>query len=467
MGFIDKLNVFKIGNNSKTVNKQTVQSIPYISVFGGNYTANWISLAGQDELTKAYLNPCVQPAVNIWGRSVANQIRSIKNIKSGEVYDQETILSAPKDIQGLYKLLKNPNPFMNESEFLMFRTIMQKVNGNAYTYYRPFTGGEARGSLKLSDLVAIYSMWPQYVTPIVPNTPDLFPAELSDVVKAYSFVASNYKKTFSNYLVMHSNEPNIGLSFGINNNPYKGMSPLLPQQMPISNIQAALESRNVFHNNRGMLGIISSDMKDADGSMPLTESMREQFEKDMEGFGTKHGQSKYYITNANVKYTQMAISPKDLGLFEEVWNSSILIGNGLGVPKNLIETYLQGATFDNQNTSAVRFYQDSVIPFANGLNKGESQKLGLYDLGYEIVGSFDHLQILQEDEEKKAKRRSFNVRSAIEAFKYGAATVGDIAFANGSEIEDERTIFDLSEEERNIILNKATNGTNEGTNRAN
>jgi|GEM_PF-1947761 len=460
MNFFDKIGIRK-RKKSETVNKQSA-SIPYIDITGGSMSANWLSLGGSSELNKAYMNPAVQPAVNIWGSAVSNMKRSIKNLKSGEVYNSETIIKAPEEIQNLYRLLKQPNPFMSEAELLNFRTITQKVNGNSYTYYRPYTGFESLDKLRLKDLTAIYSLWPQFVKPLVPSNPELFPAELSETIKGYAFVSGMYKKEFGSHLVMHANEVNLTMTAGLNDNPYKGMSPLLPQKMPISNIEAALESRNVFYNNHGMLGIISSDKQNAGDKMPMLPAEREQFDKDLEGFGTKYGQSKYYITNESIKYTNMAMSPNDLGLFEEIWNSSIMIGNGLRVPKNLIETYLQGATFDNQNLAWLRFYQDSVIPFAQGMNQAETEKLGLRELGYEIIGSFDHLQVLQKDEKQAAETKAKNVEATIKAFEKGAATIADIAQANGLESDDDRTILDLSPEERAIVLNTKANGTNEG-----
>jgi len=459
----DKLkNAYKAFN--QPVNKSPYNYLPVQIAGGGSLSPNYMTLSSNKALMGAYLNPAVQPAINIWGRAVSNMKRSIKQLSTGIVYDDETIKSAPKEIQNLYSLLKQPNPFMSEGEFLNMRTIVQKINGNSYTYYNVPEAFQARGKLKINDITSIYSMWPQYTMPLTTSTPELFPNTLAETIKGYHFEYSNYKITIPSYLIMHSNEVNPYLSSGLNNSPYKGLSPLMADKETISNVAAALAARNVFHTQRGAIGLFSPDKKDSSGQMPMLSSEREQFDKDMEDFGIQHNQSKIYVTNTPMKYTQIAIDPKNLGLFEEVWNSAILIANTLGVPKNLVETYLNGATFDNQEKAWLRFYQDSVIPFAFGQVEAENTTLGLKDIGYAIVGDFSHLPILQEDQKRQAETREKNVKATIEAFKYNAATIQDIARANGLESDDERTIFELSDKEIEIVLNKFEDeNTNEGT----
>lgn len=103
------------------------------------------------------------------------------------------------------------------------------------------------------------------------------------------------------------------------------------------------------------------------------------------------------------------MSSEELGIYKEFSNNAIIIGNEFGVPPELIKTYIEGATYENQKESVNRLYQDTIIPMVAGEDEYWTEKLNTAKYGFRIESRWDHVSALQTA--RKEENISFNLGS--------------------------------------------------------
>jgi hypothetical protein len=119
------------------------------------------------------------------------------------------------------------------------------------------------------------------------------------------------------------------------------------------------------------------------------------------------------------------MNSKELGIYEEFSNNAILIGNEFGVPPELIKTYIQGATYENQIQSVRRLYQDTTIPMVADEDLYWSDRLDTYRYGFEIQTTWDHIPALQQARKDEAIALNLKGRTAKEAYTENTITVNE------------------------------------------
>ena len=55
------------------------------------------------------------------------------------------------------------------------------------------------------------------------------------------------------------------------------------------------------------------------------------------------------------------MNSKEMVIYEEFSNNSIIVGNEFGIPPELLKTYIQGSTYENQLQSIKSLYQNTTI----------------------------------------------------------------------------------------------------------
>jgi hypothetical protein len=182
-----------------------------------------------------------------------------------------------------------------------------------------------------------------------------------------------------------------------------GMNLVMPKsrieslKFPLSNIRASYSKRNVLLENIGAIGILTAKNSDMGGSIPMTPEEKRTIQRDW----YNRSKDEIIITESEVDWKPMSYPTKDLLLFEELTADKIALIDAFGLSANIFSTE-KGTTFSNVRDSIRMVYTDTIIPETKQVYDAISQQLGLTKEGLKLVPSFDHLVVLQDDENVKA-----------------------------------------------------------------
>ena len=430
----------------------------YNNYIFGDFKPSWRSLSESYYLLQCYVqNPVVQATINIKANAFSNLKFVVKNLS-----DEEEIPLEQYTDENLKRLLLKPNPLQRRSEWLkQFKTNLE-VFGNGYIYASTPLGFNNIDFDNITTLKNLppYRMWAKHGTMWLEAT------EIDEIIEYYRFRNFDGKETqIQPQKVMHLNDVNI------THEQYQftqGQSRLIGLQRPISNIDAAYESRNVMIERRGAIGMLTNDKRDGEmGAVPLKEEEIEEIQENYRKYGLQEHQYNLLISNQPLKYQKMAQNVRELMLFEEVEADAIAVANAYGVPELLVKYYIKGGTFNNLNVSERRLYDSTIIPETEEFMVALNDFLGTQEKGIKLLGSYAHVKVLQENQKEEAETHATNERAAASAFLMGAITynqyLGRIGLPNDTEIGDDR-IWDLTPERISIIRNRFANVTiQEGT----
>jgi len=155
-------------------------------------------------------------------------------------------------------------------------------------------------------------------------------------------------------------------------------------------------------------------------------------------------------------------------LDEEIQQSAIAICNGKGVPENLLRYYIEtGGLSKETNNAEKRFYDSTIIPEAKDFMVNLNNFFKTQEHGIELLGSYDHLNVLQANKKDEAQTKKFNIEAAEKAFKMGAVdynfVLACLGLPNDATIGSKR-VWDLTPEELNAIgINNKKENINEDT----
>ena len=176
-------------------------------------------------------------------------------------------------------------------------------------------------------------------------------------------------------------------------------------RLPLSNIMASYNKRNVLLENLGAIGILSSQSNDMGGAIPMTPEERQKIQKDW----YRRQKDELIITESNVNWQPMSYPTRDLMLFEELTEDKLAIIDAFGLNYNLFSSD-KGATFTNVRDSIRMAYTDTIIPETQQIYDSMIAQWGLQG-EYYLKADFNHLPILQDDENQKATAHKTKVET--------------------------------------------------------
>lgn len=418
----------------------------------GSSAAVWINLSEDLDFLRCWEeNPVLRAVLEIKARAKSNMILKVKDIKSGEyVTAQNTIRP---DAKPLLKLLSRPNPLQSGAEWMFSREVNYGVFGNSYDYGSLPTGFK---QFNFSNITSIKQL-PPYLVSYTLTGKFWEQSTIEGIVEKYILNIAGANKDFAPVQILHRNDSNIRFDRDV----LKGKSKLLGLRKPLSNIEMAFESRNVIIRKRGALGFFSSELGDANGKLPMTETDIKKVQKEFEKYGTLEDQYQYILSPIPLKYQKTSMNIDELKLFEEVSADAMLVCNAFGVPEILLKLYLSGATFENQEASERRLYQGTVIPEAGDDLISINNWLKTAEDGLIIEGCFDHIPVLQTNEKQKAESYKIISEYHERLFMQGAITYSQ--WLNAIDIpalpEDNIRIWDLTPERLAVIKKTAVQTT--------
>jgi hypothetical protein len=369
-------NLFRTGTNEYTKTNPT----SYYNDFYNSTKEVYVTVSNNEfELYKT--TDKLATVINKDARMLSNGIFKVKTIDTDELVD------TPFSRQVL-GLLRNPNPFQTQTEWIQDYQIQKNLYGNTFTYFnRAFKNSLPKTIVNL----------PSAHTRIVQTGKVYDQVNIEDIIERYEVETSQgVWKSFETRDVVHSQIVNP-------DNPLIGISPLFSLTMPISNLRGAYGFRNRIIVKNGALGILSSDSKDSSGGIPLGTTERHRIEKQYtEDYGIGDNQKSIILTPSPLKWQSMTHETDKLELFREVDNDFKAIIDGFGHNQNIYSTE-DSSKFNNMNEALKMVYQDRTIPEAESLTFDLSDNLGLTEMGLKLVLDYSHLPVMQEDEKEAAE----------------------------------------------------------------
>lgn len=438
-------------------NSLTLPQITFID----KVTPTWRDLSQLIYLLKAYCeNFVAQATINVKAEAFANIKFSVKDLKTGEITPIDEYFD---DGGKLRALLAQPNPLQASYEWLRQFKVNHEVFGNGYAYASVPSGFEDKFTYQ--DINVINNLPPYCITPLL--TGQWLEATTKDeIIKQYNFRwLNNRHKVLPTNQVLHTNTVNIKFDVHFT----EGTSRLVALKKPITNIDKAYESRNVLIEKRGAIGAWTSEKKDdVVGSIPLSDAELKDVQKAFAKYGLLDDQFTQIISPLPLKWQKTTMSVKDLMLFEEVSTSAIAVANAFGVPESLVRYYIKTGTLGSENDKdQKRLYDSTIIPESKDFMISLNNFLKTSELGIELLGSFDHLNVLQINKKEAAETTKLKEAAFVSSFKIGAIVYNDYLAAIGLPQDDvigELRVWDLDDKQLNaigIMINTNNNGNSQ------
>lgn len=306
-----------------------------------------------------------------------------------------------QDKDPIHALLQNPNWFQSSAELMRQTQLFHDIFGNEYLYpqyvfQQPIAG---IGGIKQLYTIPSNLVRPEYLSPQAFY--ELLTPPEKDQVK-YCVEWQGLRGELDTDKVIHINDNNVDIDGPKDKNLLAGISKMRSLTPAINNIKLAYESRGVILKNRGAYGILSNVPSDQAGVVPVNDKEKKRLNREYaKMYGGLEGQSSVIITNANLKWQQMAVNPDKLGLFKETEEDFFKILDAYQLPAELF-VRSSGSTYENQRQARKGVYQEAIIPEANERAQAMNRKF-FPDGKLKIIADFSHLPIFQEEIKTKAE----------------------------------------------------------------
>lgn len=289
----------------------------------------------------------------------------------GEVIENSDVL----------KLLKQPNYFQSQEDFMFQLAWFLSVNGNNYCYKKQ--------PLSTQLPKALYNLIPSEIDfdkvmeidKFITDAKDF--KELNSKTIKYTLDSQEYK------LPVNSIIPFYDVTNGLTcNSLLQSPSRVGAISKVLQNIDENLKSKNLnLKMSQKYLGV---NKNIANGtSTPLRQGDKDLIERTLM---TKS----VLTTNGDIEVKHLIGDLKRLYLDEQFSQDAQTCLLAFGLNNDVLNYFAGGSsTFENQEKGEQRFVQNEIQGVSNNIVNSIASSLGLIDKGESLVASFDHLPVMQ------------------------------------------------------------------------
>lgn len=295
-------------------------------------------------------------------------------------------------------LLKQPNFFQSQEDFLFQQMWFLSATGNDYIYQIKAFANETPKSL--------YNLIPSEI-------------DFKKTLKVNKFITTEKdKKAFGEQFI----------EYKLDNQTYKIK---LSEIIPLYDMANGL-SCNSFIKSESRVKGISKVLENIDQNLK-SKNKNLQFSAKYIGLNKSTGSeaqirpedrksiervlsSKDVLTsNANIEYKHLVSDMKRLYLDEQFAEDANKVLLAFEMNKNVLNYFSKDSTFENQSEGVIAYIQNSIQTTAKNTMASLSSQWGLIEKGEMLIASYDHLAVMQKVVNDKIK--SFNEMQA--AIKLG------------------------------------------------
>jgi hypothetical protein len=290
----------------------------------------------------------------------------------------------------LIELLKNPNYFQTQTDFLKQHLWFKMLGANYIYVQSPYSNKKVENT---KNLINLYRGYIDFT--YIRNYRELTPLNRNEVINIKIPYTWNGKVT------------NIGLKdvipfYDISNNIKDGFHIESPSKM--KGAIPVLES--IATNLKGKKDAISFAGKylvsNKDTIQGTSKSMNPDDKTDIED---KIRMKTLFVTNANVEVNNLAPDMRKLMLDESFSNDMVRLAALFGMNKDVLSLAISGSTYANQENGFVHWLQSKILSEAMNFAEGIESYFNYPELGKRLVPSIDHFPAMQKD--KLAQTNSF------------------------------------------------------------
>lgn len=320
--------------------------------------------------------PELQTVVNRYAKMVASANPVVK--------DKDGNLIEPNG-HWVFDLIDRPNAMQSWGDLIYFTAINKTVTNNALIFAPKGSLGNRQNLTPLA--------WNN--VKVVATGKTLRQTTLDGFIKEFQ-VPSSITGDFTPF----TPEEIIYLCESDGMRLFNTESKLKALKYPLSNIAAQYTKRNVLLRNLFALGVLSSETTDMQGAIPLDGPSKKELLDDLKA---RHA-GEVALTDKRMRWEPMSFPTKELMLYEELGADFVAIINHLGLNTNMFGSPLwTGSTFSNVEMGEKQAYNSTIIPDTEIMYDGITKQLSLDKEGLYLFPSFDHISVLQQDENKKAQ----------------------------------------------------------------
>ena len=318
------------------------------------------------------------------------------------------VIQNDKEVTGdpVAELLNNPNP-MQSAEQLMWDYMFSLMKGNAYQYVH-------------SNIAENVDNKIYFLEPHKMEWPSSFETRKDKLV-----FSKNSANEFKNVTIKYKFEDSTCIDIPLSKidwitdlsngtgNWFKGNSRIDGLKKIISNSEAALDAININTRYTGKFMVAGQ----ADPKDTTKPPMGDEEKKDIE---TKmNSAKKVFAVKSMIDIKRFVENIGALKLDESFRTAYFLIGSMYNIPKDVLEAYLQGSTFDNQEKATAKHITYTLQPKANDWLNRLERRFGYDKIGKQIIMSWDHLPFMQVFEKDRAQVRNTQIQTMTSMLKLG------------------------------------------------
>lgn len=323
-----------------------------------------------------------------------------------------------KNNKPLIKVLRNPNWFQSQTEWWRQSSISRSVFGNEIQYLlTPFGQGV--------NYMGIFNMPIQNILIYCPEKHFFLTPEMPESIQYYFKLPGETNMIeLKTKDIIHLNDNRMTYrpdrdknDMQMRTNYLWGTSKMASLTPNRENMRVAYEARNTLR--KLPVGFMTNKAKDAGGTAPMMPTEKDELYKKMgSNYGLTLDKRQIILTGLTLGFEQTIVDISKLELYKEIEEDAEEVCNEYGIPFELIGK--KDVTYENKKEAKRQMYQDTIIPGTaekiEALNKifkteGES---------WEIVATFDHLPIFQENKKERAASLNLLVSALSKALADGA-----------------------------------------------
>jgi hypothetical protein len=321
----------------------------------------------------------------------------------GEVYVYKD--GKAQDNDPFLDLIKNPNPFQQKSQFL-WDYMFWKMIGNSYCYVDSDNVQSETNKLYFLDVCKM--TFPDEMRKYKDRFIFSKAAEkaIRDIEITYTYDVGDQVK-FKWGKISHVADLSNGTG-----NWFKGQSTIDALFEIVANSRHAIKSKNINVRFLGKYMVAGQADPTNVTQLPLGETEKNDIETKMNGRKIVHAVKsmidiKRFVEQAGV------VSELDAAY----WDDYFKIGSEYGIPRDVLEASLKGATYDNQLEARGAHVEYTLSPAGNQLMNLFNKRFGYTDKT--ILMSWDHLSFMQVFAKRKAEANKVVSDTLLNLMKAG------------------------------------------------
>lgn len=305
----------------------------------------------------------------------------------------------------LIKLLKNPNGYQTQQDFLETLMFSMISNGKAVVYKKYNIAFDEPRALYILDPNLI--KWPDDIKQMFKSTSD-FKTLYGNRTVTYDQNGENIEIKIKDLMFFYD-LPNC-----LNKNPFNTKSRLDGLKQTLINTQDSLIAKNIILKTNGKE--LVSAVKDG---FPLGTDEKAEVENLFHAnYGLARNRKRGLITQASLDHKSLHIALRDLGLDESIKVDGNIIFTALHIPKDILSLEAKKTTYNNFKESMVSYMQNETQSTLNAVIAVFQREITGANL--ELEGDYEHLPIMQfvlieryEAVSKRAKALNDLLRTGI------------------------------------------------------